>query len=98
MPVSLKTALTNWAAIVALWAPASLAVLDLFGPASLARSEPLQWALVVVGAAGLGSVLYASWKDTRDPTWRTAHKTGTRSSSQRAYAIRCGRAPTFITN
>jgi hypothetical protein len=98
MAVSLKTALTNWAAIVALWAPAALSVLHLLGPASLARSEPLQWALVVVGVAGLGSVLYASWKDTRDPAWRAAHKIAARGSSQGPRAIRCGRAPTLITN
>jgi hypothetical protein len=74
MSVSLKAALMNWAAIIALWAPVYLSVLDYFGHASMARSELFQWALVVVGVAGLGSVLYAGWKDTRDPAWRAAHR------------------------
>jgi hypothetical protein len=71
--VSPKTVLTNWAAIVALWAPAYLALLDYTGLDSAAQSEALQWGLLGVGAAGLASILYAAWRDTRDPAWRAAH-------------------------
>jgi hypothetical protein len=71
MSVSPKAVLSNWAAIVALWAPAYLALLDHTG--SAARTEALEWALLAVGAAGLGSILYAAWRDTRDPAWRAAH-------------------------
>jgi hypothetical protein len=74
MSVTLKATLVNWAAIIALWAPIYLSVLDSLGHASIARSELFQWALVVVGIAGLGSILYAGWKDTRDPAWRAAHR------------------------
>ena len=73
MNVSTKTALASLAAIVALWSPAYLALLDHAGLDSAAESEVLQWALFAVGAAGLGSILYAAWRDTRDPAWRAAH-------------------------
>jgi hypothetical protein len=65
--------LMNWAALVALWAPAYLALLDQLGIELASGPEPLQWALVAVGTFGLGSVLYTSWRDTRDPAWRAAH-------------------------
>lgn len=73
MRVSTKTALASVAAIVALWSPAYLALLDHAGLDSAAESEALQWALLAIGAAGLGSILYAAWRDTRDPVWRAAH-------------------------
>jgi hypothetical protein len=69
--VSPKTVLSNWAAIVALWAPAYLALLDHTG--STARSEALEWVLLAIGASGLASIVYAAWRDTRDPAWCTAH-------------------------
>jgi hypothetical protein len=73
MRVSAKTVLASLAALVALWAPAYLAVLDHAGLVSAAQSESLQWALLAVGAAGLASILYIGWRDTRDPAWRAAH-------------------------
>ena len=73
MPVSLKAVLSNWAALVALWAPAYLVLLDFAGFEAAARSQPLQWSMFAIGAAGLASVVYASWRDTRDPAWRAAH-------------------------
>jgi hypothetical protein len=74
MSHSLTSALKTWAAIVALWAPVYLALVDGFGLASMPRSELFQWGLVAVGVSGLGSILYTAWKDTRDPAWRAAHK------------------------
>ena len=71
--VPLKSILINLAAVVALWAPVHLALLDYLGPKSVAQSEPLQWVLVIIGFMGMGGVLYACWKDTRDPAWRAAH-------------------------
>jgi hypothetical protein len=73
MSVSPKEALTNWAAMVALWTPVFLELLDHFGPKSEGRSDALQWALFIIGAMGMGSVLYTCWKDTRHPAWRAAH-------------------------
>jgi hypothetical protein len=73
MRLSAKTVLASIAAIVALWAPAYLALLDHAGLDSAAESEALQWALFAVGAAGLGTILYTAWRDTRDPAWRAAH-------------------------
>jgi hypothetical protein len=81
MSVSPKTVLSTWAAIVALWAPAYLALLDHTG--SGARTEALEWALLVVGAAGLASIVYAAWRDTRDPAWRAAHPEFRRGRARR---------------
>jgi hypothetical protein len=74
MSASLKSALKNWAAIIALWAPVYFALVDGFGLASMPRSELFQWGLVAVGISGLGSIVYSAWKDTRDPAWRAAHR------------------------
>jgi hypothetical protein len=73
MTISPKTALASIAAVVALWAPAYLTLLDHAGLDSAAESEALQWALFAVGAAGLATILYVAWRDTRDPAWRAAH-------------------------
>ena len=70
MSVSPKAVLSTWAALVALWAPAYLALLDHTGSG---RTEALEWALLAVGASGLASIIYAAWRDTRDPAWRAAH-------------------------
>ena len=83
MSVSPKIVLSTWAAMVALWAPAYLALLDHTG--SGARTEALEWSLLAVGACGLASMLYAAWRDTRDPAWRAAHPElqGGRAASRR---------------
>ena len=73
MSVSPKSALTNSAAVIALWAPAYLVLQDYLGIELSGGLEALQWALLAVGAVGLGSVVYVSWRDTRDPAWRAAH-------------------------
>ncbi len=73
MSVSPKTMLSTWAAIVALWSLPVLALLEHTGPTSAAQSEMLQWALLAVGVAGMASILYAAWRDTRNPAWRAAH-------------------------
>ena len=68
--VSFSSALTNWAALVALWALPYLTLLDHL---RLDASETLQWSLLVIGALGLISVLYTAWKETIDPAWRARH-------------------------
>ena len=73
IPVSIITVLAALGALVALWAPAYLGLLDYFGGGLIPRSETLEWSLLVVGASGLASVLYLAWQDTRDPVWRAAH-------------------------
>lgn len=70
----LAAALATAAALVALWAPAYLSLLDNFGGEYAVRSELFEWLLVVIAAFGLGSVLYLAWQDTKDPTWRANHK------------------------
>jgi hypothetical protein len=81
IPVPVISALSTLGAIVALWAPAYLGLLDRFGGEFPARSEALEWALVAVGAFGLGSVFYLAWQDTRDPAWRAAHGLPRRGSN-----------------
>lgn len=70
--VSLGCVLSNWAALVALWALPYLTLLDHLRP-DAARSEVLQWSLVVVGALGVGRLLYLAWRQTLDPAWRARH-------------------------
>ena len=70
--VSLRSVLFNWAGLVALWALPYLTLLDHLRPEA-ARSEILQWSLLVVGTLGLISLLYSAWRETLDPTWRAKH-------------------------
>jgi hypothetical protein len=70
----LTTTLAAVGALVALWGPTYLSLLDNFGGEFAARSEAFEWLLVMVAAFGLGSVLYLAWQDTNEPTWRAAHK------------------------
>jgi hypothetical protein len=67
---TLLIALATCGALVALWAPAYLSLLDRFGLKFPPRSEFLEWSLVVFGALGLASVLYLAWHDSRDRIWR----------------------------
>ena len=75
--ISLGAVLSNWAALVALWALPYLTLLD-YLRLDVARSETLQWSLVVIGALGVVSVLYTAWRDTLDPRWRASHGLTTR--------------------
>jgi hypothetical protein len=68
----LVSVLAIWAALVALWALPYLTLLDHLR-VDAARSQALQWSLVVIGALGIGSVLYLAWKQTLDPAWRARH-------------------------
>lgn len=70
--VSLRSVLFNWAGLVALWALPYLTLLDHLQP-DAARSEILQWSLLVIGALGLVSLLYSAWRETLDPAWRAKH-------------------------
>lgn len=70
--VSLSSVLFNWAGLVALWALPYLTLLDHLH-LDAARSETLQWSLLIIGALGLASLLYTSWRQTLDPAWRARH-------------------------
>ena len=70
--VSPGAVLSNWAALVALWALPYLTLLDYFH-ADVAQSESLQWLLVAIGASGIASILFTAWRQTRDPSWRAKH-------------------------
>ncbi len=70
--ISISSVLVNWAGLVALWALPYLTLLDHLR-VDAARSEILQWSLLVVGALGLVSILYTAWRETLDPAWRAQH-------------------------
>ncbi|HEY6023509.1 MAG TPA: hypothetical protein VIV34_04945 [Pseudolabrys sp.] len=57
---------------MALWALPYLTLLDHLR-LDVARSETLQWSLLFIGALGLVSLLYTSWRQTLDPAWRARH-------------------------
>jgi hypothetical protein len=82
--ISLGTVLVNWAGLVALWALPYLTLLDHFRP-DAARSEILEWSLLIVGALGLVSVLYTAWKETLDPTFRARHGLSLRKRADRPH-------------
>lgn len=71
-PVSLGSLLSNWAALIALWAVPYLTLLE-FLRLDAARSQLLQWSLVGVGALGLASLLYIARRTSRDPSLRARH-------------------------
>ncbi len=72
MRTCIKSVLVNWAGLVALWALPYLTLLDHLR-IDAARSEILQWSLLVVGALGLVSILCTAWRETLDPAWRARH-------------------------
>jgi len=80
--VSLSSVLFNWAGLVALWALPYLTLLDHLR-LDVARSETLQWSLLIIGALGLVSLLYTSWRQTLDPAWRARHGLQLRPQSGR---------------
>jgi hypothetical protein len=64
-----KRVLEAWSALVGIWGSSYLALLDELdielGLMSEQVSESLQWPLLIIGAAGTGSVLFSSWKDAK---------------------------------
>jgi hypothetical protein len=71
--VSVSSVSVNWAGLVALWALPYLTLLDHLR-VDAARSEILQWSLLIVGVLGLVSILYTAWRETLDPAWRARHR------------------------
>ncbi|HVZ51789.1 MAG TPA: hypothetical protein VG986_07470 [Pseudolabrys sp.] len=60
-----KKVLESWSALIGIWGSSYLALLDELDIELGLVSESLQWPLLIVGAAGTGSVLFSSWKDAR---------------------------------
>ena len=94
MRVSLNSVAENWAAAVALWALPYLTLLGFLRPEA-ARSEVLQWSLLLIGILGFASVISAAWKDTMDPAWRKSHGLPPRAPS---YAPSTQPVPSPIKN
>jgi len=82
--VSLSSVLFNWAGLVALWALPYLTLLEHLR-LDAARSETLQWSLLIIGALGLASLLYTAWRQTLDPAWRARHGLPLRARSGRPH-------------
>ncbi len=74
MSVSPKSLFTNWAVLIALWAPVYVTLLEHFRLDT--HTEPLQWALLVIGASGMAAMLVTCWQASRPSkrrlTWRAA--------------------------
>jgi hypothetical protein len=83
--ISASCVLVNWAGLVALWALPYLTVLDHLR-VDAARSELLQWSLLVVGALGLVSIFYTAWRETLDPAWRARHGLMLRNRVDRSHS------------
>ena len=82
--VSVGSVLVNWAALVALWALPYLTLIDHLH-LDAARSEALQWSLLIIGALGLVSVLHATLRETFDPAWRARHGLPPRKRTDRPH-------------
>jgi hypothetical protein len=82
--ISISSVLVNWAGLVALWALPYLTLLEHLR-IDAARSEILQWSLLVVGELGLVSILYTAWRETLDPAWRARHGLALRKRPDRAH-------------
>lgn len=63
--------LSTIGALVALWAPVYLGLLDRSDSGT--RSGLLEWLMLAIGVLGFTGMLYLAHKDTRDRTWRAAH-------------------------
>ena len=70
MPSPINNVLSNWAALVALWA---LPYLSLRHHLGLEATDALQWSLVAVSVFGTVRVLTMAWQMSRDRAWRASH-------------------------
>jgi len=59
--VSAKSLFTNWAVLIALWAPVYVSLLEHFR-LDAAHSDALKWALVAIGACGMAAMLATCWQ------------------------------------
>jgi hypothetical protein len=60
-----KRVLESWSALIGIWGSSYLALLDELDIELGFMAESLQWPLLIIGAAGTGSVLLSSWKDAK---------------------------------
>jgi len=60
-----KRVLESWSALIGIWGSSYLALLDALDVEVAALAESLQWPFLIIGAAGTGSVLYSSWRETQ---------------------------------
>ena len=62
---SLKRVMETWSAMIGIWGSTYLELLEELDLELAEASEFLQWPLLIVGAAGTGSMLYDSWQRRR---------------------------------
>lgn len=60
-----RRVIESWSALVGIWGSSYLAMLEALDVELAAMAESLQWPLLIIGAAGTGSVLVSSWKESR---------------------------------
>ena len=60
-----KRVLQTWSALVGICGSTYLELLDALDVELFAGADAMEWPLLVVGAAGTGSILYTSWHESR---------------------------------
>jgi hypothetical protein len=60
-----KRVLESWSALIGIWGSSYLALLDALDVEVAALAESMQWPFLIIGAAGTGSVLFSSWRESR---------------------------------
>jgi hypothetical protein len=60
-----KKVLEAWSALIGLSGSTYLELLEELDLEIMGAADDMQWPLLIVGAAGTGSILYASWRESR---------------------------------
>jgi hypothetical protein len=60
-----KRVLESWSALIGVAGSTYLSLLDDLGVEFIDVADSLEWPLLIVGAAGTGSIFYSSWRESR---------------------------------
>ncbi|HET9616412.1 MAG TPA: hypothetical protein VFP74_04505 [Pseudolabrys sp.] len=60
-----KKVLETWSALIGISGATYLELLEELDLELTAAADSLQWPLLIVGAAGTGSILFSSWRQNR---------------------------------
>jgi hypothetical protein len=61
-----KKVLETWSALIGISGSTYLELLEELEIELMGAADSLQWPLLIVGAAGTGSILYRSWRESRN--------------------------------
>lgn len=60
-----KRVLETWSALIGISGSTYLELVEELDIEMMAGTEEMQWPLLIVGAAGTGSILFSSWRESR---------------------------------